>query len=262
MIHVLLKAIEVVEAFSIETPRMSLAQLAEATGYPKTTLRTILATLESRGYVARVGSDYALGTAVIHVSQSALVNVEIRDRAAPGLRRLAELVGESVYLTVPDGDRLLYIYAIESPHRLEARSAIGEHAFYHSTAVGKAALAFMPDERRSAILGATGLPRRTAATMSDRADLAHDLERTRARGFSIDRCENEPDTYCVGAPIFGARGAMIAACSISGNTPEVIEDRIDELSSLLVQTAENISKRLGYVPARTRIAPPARRPVR
>lgn len=254
MIRSLAKAIETLELFSIERPAWSLGELSDATGYPKTTLRTILATLEQFGYITRIGTKYALGSATIGLSQSAWVNVEIRDRAAPGLRELADAVGESVYLTVPERYRLLYIYAIESSHRLEARSAIGDHAYFHSTSVGKAMLAFLPTEERDRILDQTGLPRRTSTTITERGRFEREMAETRERGYSIDRSENEPDTYCIGAPLRAAGGTVIASCSISGNTPAVVYQRQEELAAKLLSAADAISKRLGYVPTRSRIA--------
>jgi len=254
MIQSVIKAIDILEQFSIERAELSLAEISELTGHPKTTMRTILATLESRGFISRVNGLYALGSAVIGLSQSSWVNVEIRDRAAPGLRELADAVGESVYLTVPDGDRLLYIYAIESSHRLEARSAIGDHAYYHSTAVGKAFLAFIPPEERDRILAETGLPERTPNTITDRALFEREMEATRERGYSIDRAENEEATYCLAAPLRGAGGGVVASCSISGNSRDVIEERRDELVERLLHAGDMISKRLGYIPTRSRVS--------
>lgn len=253
MIQSVIKAIDILQQFSIDRPELSLAEIADATGHPKTTLRTILATLESRGFIVRVGAQYALGPEVIGLSQSAWVNVEIRDRAAPGLRELADAVGESVYLTVPDGNRLLYIYAIESSHRLEARSAIGDHAYYHSTAVGKAYLAFIPGEERDRVLAQTGLPKRTENTIVDRAAFEREMEATRERGYSIDCSENEAATYCLAAPLRGAGGTVVASCSISGNTADVIGNRRQELADHLLAAGDQISKRLGYVPTRSRV---------
>jgi len=128
MVNSVLKALAVIECFSQDRARMSLGQIAVATELNKTTVFNILATLASKGYVVRAGEDYALGNAILRITQGVLDNVEIRDRAAPILRELADDVSESVYLVVPDGDRVLYIYAIESSHRLQARSVIRERS--------------------------------------------------------------------------------------------------------------------------------------
>lgn len=253
MIQSLLKAVDLLEAFSIRNSRYTLAELAERTGYPKTTIHTILKTLESRGYVERVGESYALGSAVISLSQAAIANVEIRDRAAPLLRQMADELGESVYLTVPGKAHILYIYAIESSQRLEARSAIGDVAYYHSTSVGKAILAHLPPERIEQILDSVGLPRRTPTTITSRETLLEELERIKAQGFSTDHSENEPETYCVGAPVFDASHRVVGSCSVSGNSPRIVADELERHAKVVVSTADAISKRLGYMPPRDKL---------
>ncbi len=99
---------------------------------PKSTVHSLLNTLLADGFVEQVeDGSYALGTAVIVMTQSVRVNVELRDRAAPHLRELADQCAESVYLTIRDGDYVLYIYAIESSRRLIARTAVGDRAYLH-----------------------------------------------------------------------------------------------------------------------------------
>jgi DNA-binding IclR family transcriptional regulator len=253
MIQSLLKAVDLLEAFSIGHSRYTLAGLADRTGYPKTTIHTILKTLESRGYVERVGESYALGSAVISLSQAALANVEIRDRAAPLLRQMADELGESVYLTVPGREHILYIYAIESSQRLEARSAIGDVAYYHSTSVGKAILAHLPSARVSEILDEVGLPQRTPTTIVSREKLLTELARIKEQGFATDHSENERETYCVGAPVFDASHQVVGSCSVSGNSPRIVGEELDHHAKVVVSSADAISKRLGYMPRRDKL---------
>jgi len=250
MINSVLKAVELLESFSPEDPRRTLADFAEITGYPKTTIYTLAATLVKTGLLEKNGDSYSLGRAVIRMTQSVLINVELRDRAAPILRELADKTRESVYLTVPDGERVLYTYAIESSHRLAARSALGDHAYYHSTSVGKAILAFMDQDERSRLLDRTGLPAVTPNTITDRARLDAELADTRARGYSIDRSENERGTFCIGAPIYDNNRGVIASCSVSGNSERVVTDLLSTFEPVLLDAADQISRRMGYVPLR------------
>ena len=142
MIHSVAKAIEVLGTFSAENPRLSLAEIARRRALPKSTTHNILATLVAYRLVEKLEDDtYALGTGLISLTQGVRVNVELRDRAAPLLRQLADDTRESVYLTVLDAGQSLYIYAVESPRRLLARSVVGERVPLHCTGVGKATLA-------------------------------------------------------------------------------------------------------------------------
>jgi DNA-binding IclR family transcriptional regulator len=251
MISSVAKAVSILQAFSPGKPRLTLAEIARRLGMPKSTTHNLLATLLSFGFVEKVDVDhYALGTAVIALTQAARVNVELRDRVAPLVRELAEVCRESVYLTARDGDYCLYIYAVESPTRLMARTAVGDRGPLHCTSVGKAILSTMSDQDVGEIVTRVGLPRFTPRTLTDLPALLSELAETRARGFAVDRQEHEQSTYCVGAPIFDARGCAIGACSISGADPEILGRRQAELAQRVRFLAQEAGRRMGFIPSR------------
>ena len=251
MIKSVAKAIEIMNTFSPTEPRLTLREIAQRLEQPKSTVHNLLATLSHYGFVEKLDDDsYALGTAIIALSQSVRVNVELRDRAAPLLRQLADNCRESVYLTVLDGDQSLYIYALESPSRLLARTAVGDRVSLHCTSVGKAMLAAMPQDEVESIVTKQNLVSFTPNTITDLDALLADLEETQVRGFAIDNGEHETGTYCIGAPILNHRGQVIGACSVSGQDPEIVGARLEELSRQVTYTAVEISRRMGYVPAK------------
>jgi DNA-binding IclR family transcriptional regulator len=249
MIKSLVKAIRIMELFSAAEPRLSIAEISRRAGLPKSTTHNILKTLVAEGFAERCsGDDYALGTAVVALAQTVRVNLEIRDRAAPHVRALADACGESVYLTVREGPRVLYIYAVESSRRLIARTAVGDRAPLHCTGVGKAILGHLaPDEIR-AIAAEVGLPRATPATMTTLAEVLAEAKVTRERGYSFDRQENEVGNFCVGAAILDGRGLPVAACSIAGTDPEIVGRRAGAIAADLTRTCHEISRLLGWVP--------------
>lgn len=244
------KAIDAMRVFTPEEPYLTLAEISERLGMPKSTVHNILNTLAGAGFIEKTSDDYyALGTAVISLSQAARVNAELRDRAAPLLRRCADIVKESVYLIYFEGDHILYIYAIETPSRLMARSAIGDRVQMHCTGVGKAVLAALPQQQVEEIIARQGMPAFTPYTITSLDALLENLEATRKRGYSIDNQEHELGTYCVGAVIRDNHGRPIGGCSISGRDPEIIGSRAQALSVDLLYTAQEISRRMGYVPS-------------
>ena len=250
MINSLLKAIDLMELFTPSEPRLTLVEISRRLDMPKSTAHNLLATLMSRGYIEKVDRDhYALGTAAIALTQAVRVNVELRDRAAPLLRELADACRETVYLTVLERDHSLYIYGIESPHRLLARTAVGERVMLHCTSVGKAILAFLSPGEVEAIVARVGLPAFTSATITDPLALFEELKRIRARGYSTDVEEHELGTFCIGAPIRNERGQVIGSCSASGVDPEIVGARKAELSMRVIYCAQEMSRRMGYVPA-------------
>ena len=256
MINSVLKAIKIMNLFNEAEVRLSLGEISRRLDMPKSTTHNLLATLLSQGYVEQVDGDlYALGTALLVLTQNVRVNVEIRDPAAPLLRQLADYSRESTYLTVKDGPYALYIYAVESPMRLQARTAIGERVPLHCTSVGKAMMAFLPDEEITAIANEVGLPAFTENTLQTLEALKEDLVKTQERGYSLDVEEHEVKTYCIGAPIFDRRGRVLGACSISGASPDIVTNRLEDLAARVTDTARAISRQMGYVPSRVSSVP-------
>lgn len=238
------------ETFSASEPRLTLGAISRRLGLPKSTAHNLLSTLMADGYIEQLEDDqYALGTAALMLTQNIRVNVEVRDPAAPFLRQLADATNESVYLTVKDGDFALYIYAVESPRRLLARTAVGDRAHLHATSVGKAILAGLSADEVRAVIARTGLPAYTAATIVTEAALFAALDDIRVRGYATDRGEHEPGTYCIGAPILGMRGRVVGSCSLSGTDPEIVGARREELALLVTRATQQISRLMGYVPA-------------
>jgi IclR family transcriptional regulator, acetate operon repressor len=250
MIQSVLKAIDIMGVFTPEEPYLSLGQISKRLSMPKSTTHNLMATLISQGFMEKVNDDYyALGTAIISLSQAVRVNAELRDRAAPLLRELAEIVKESVYLTYFDGTYILYIYAIESSKRLMARTAVGERVQLHCTGNGKSILAALSIEQVEAIVEEVGLPVFTDTTINSIDQLHEDLEQTRKRGYSIDNQEHEPGTYCLGAVIRDGHGLPIGGCSIAGTDEQIIKNQPNSLANDLLYVAQEISRRMGYVPA-------------
>lgn len=251
MINSVLKAVDILKVFSSSEPRLSLAEISSRLGLPKSTTHNLLKTLLSQGFIEKTDDGrYALGTAIVALTQSVRVNVELRDVAAPLLRNLADVCRESVYLCIRDGDWGLYIYAIESSDRLRARTAVGDRTHLHCTSVGKAILSGLTKEEVDGIISRVGLPKFTDLTITDRDTLHRELEQARARGYALDRGEHEVGLYCVGAPILSKVGRVIGACSVSGPNAEIIDHRVEDLSNRVMYTAQEISRHLGYVPHR------------
>lgn len=260
MILSVVKALKIMELFSPVEPRLPLREISQRLNMPKSTTHNLLNTLVAAGYIEKADSDhYALGTAIIGLTQNVRVNVELRDRAAPLLRQLADSCHESVYLTVRDGCHVLYIYAIESSQRLVARTAVGERAEMHCTSVGKAALAFLPPEEVDQMYQDAALTRHTPNTITDLDRLKQALALTRACGYAVDNQEHEAHTYCVGAPVFDERGGVLGACSVSGSDEEIVGLRLESIAASVAQTAQEISRHMGYIPPRVTLGRAAAR---
>jgi IclR family acetate operon transcriptional repressor len=172
-------------------------------------------------------------------------NIEIRDQSVPLLRELAKYSSEAVYLAILHGRHSVYLYAIEASGRPIDHSAIGERVPLHCTAVGKAKLAFLSEGEVDDIVQVVGLPRYTDHTITDVGTLKAELQQIRERGYSVDNEEHEVAVRCVAAPIFDDMNGIVAACSISGPSGRMTDERIAELVPEVKRISSAISHRLG-----------------
>jgi DNA-binding IclR family transcriptional regulator len=244
------KALDILRLFNADEPSLTLTEISHRLGMPKSTVHHLLTTLAHYGFVERDDSSaYALGRAIIALTQGVLVNVDVRDRAAPLLRMMADSCNESVYLTIRDQDQALYIYAIESSRRLLARTAVGDRVPLYCTSLGKAILAFLPTGEIERILSNSRMVAFTPYSIVQSDILRRELALTRDRGYALDNQEHELGTYCVGAPIFDPRQSVIGSCSVSGVDPDIVGTRLDALAASVMSTAQEVSRRMGFVPA-------------
>jgi IclR family KDG regulon transcriptional repressor len=163
------------------------------------------------------------------------------------MAELSQISDETVHLAILDGTDMLYVGKMDSPMSVRMHSVIGARNAIYCTAMGKAVLAFLPSEQRTALLDQVAITRRTPNTITDRAALTEHLELVRVQGYAIDDIENEEGIRCVGAPIFDHRGHPVAAISISGPAYRLSNSRLEELSQPVAQAGLEISSKLGYL---------------
>jgi IclR family transcriptional regulator, acetate operon repressor len=208
------RALLVLEALARAERTVGVVELAELTGLPQGTAHRLLRSLQARGYVRRDGSrKYGLGTAALTLGDAA--QRSLARSARPFLVELVEVSGETANLAVLEGDEVVYIAQVSSPHTLRMFAEVGRHVPAHSTAVGKVLLADLPRDRAVALLRRAGLARRTRGTITDLEALLAELELTRERGWGVDEEEQEVGVRCVAVPV-GRRGQVVAAMSVSG----------------------------------------------
>jgi IclR family acetate operon transcriptional repressor len=247
-IAVLDRALDVLEALA-EAPAdasLGVSEIARRIGATKTAAFRILVNLERRGYVEKdpATARYALGTHLAYLGERSLSAIDLRGTARPILAELHRRFGETVNLAVRDGEEIVYVDMIESGHGLRMAARIGGRDALHSTALGKAILAFLPPDVRDDLLRG-GLPARTRQTITDPARLLAELVRVRECGFAEDRDENEVGARCLGAPVFDHRGAVAGAISISAPDSRLDDVRAAEMAAAVAEGAAAVTRRLG-----------------
>jgi IclR family KDG regulon transcriptional repressor len=146
---------------------------------------------------------------------------------------------------VLDGGMILYLDVLESPHEFRLVSRIGMRRPLYSTALGKALVAFLPEEERERVLDSLRFQLLTAHTISSLAELREELERTRREGYSIDDQENFLGARCIGAPILNWRQEALGSISIAGPVARISRDKIPVFAAAVRDAAQKISIRVG-----------------
>ena len=208
------RSLDLLEALAGEEKPVGVAELVDLTGLPQGTVHRLLQSLHQRGYVRRDASrKYSLGTSAVRLADAAQ-RAMVRS-ARPHLAELVRISGETANLAVLEGDDVVYVAQVPSPHTLRMFAEVGRHVPPHSTAVGKVLLAAMPRERALAVVRRTGLAPRTPTTITDPDAFAAELDLVAAQGWGADEEEQETGVRCVAVPV-GRAGAVLAALSLSG----------------------------------------------
>jgi len=208
------RAFAVLEALAADERPVGIAELVDLTGLPQGTVHRLLQSLHQRGYVRRdAARKYSLGTSAVRLADAAQ-RAMVRS-ARPHLAELVAISGETANLAVLEGDDVVYVAQVPSPHTLRMFAEVGRHVPPHSTAVGKVLLAGMPRERALAVLRRTGLAARTPTTITDLDAFGTELDLVTVQGWAADEEEQEAGVRCVAVPV-GAPGAALAALSLSG----------------------------------------------
>ena len=241
------KAIRVLECFSLQESRLALTDIARRAGMPLSTTHRILATLREVSIVEQEGDRdlYRLGLKLLELGSMVLANLDVHREALPYIEELVRETGETVHLGVFDGSQVVSIEKMDSPHGLASNVTIGKGAPAYCTGVGKALLAFQPENVVDHVCR-LGLPRHTPQTITDPEKLRKELAHVRAQGYAVDNMEHQADVRCVAAPIRNHAGNVIASLSISGPATRIQKSRVPALAARLCEVSAKLSARLGY----------------
>lgn len=245
IVQPVVKALDVLDYVVRHGHMVSLSEIVNALQLPKTTVFRYLQTLSATGYVAHdIHRDrYGAGP---RLRELALIDQSLnglRESALPEMRFLAETFKETINLGVLSDRQVVYIDMIEPGRPLRAQARIGHRNPLHSTSLGKAILAYLP-ESTALFHRDHELPQRTINTVTDVRKLQRQAEDVRRRGYAIERGENEDGLMCIGVPILDASGYPRAAISLSAPERRMSSVQTDSAADALKGAAWRIAARL------------------
>lgn len=226
----------ILDAFDGRSTRLTLEDVARRTHLPRSTAHRILDQLVRLSWLEHTPFGYRLGQRALGLGGRDGGFEEIRVAAAPLLHGLQIRTGMVVHLAVLDGADVYYLDKVGGRFAAAVPSRVGGRAPAHSTALGKAMLAWLAPEQVDVQVG-QGIGRLTSRTIGDLGTLHQELNRIRQRrGLAFERGECFAEISCVAAAIRGPEGPL-ASISLVGDAKTPLE----KVAPLVVDAARQVS---------------------
>jgi DNA-binding IclR family transcriptional regulator len=255
------RGLDVLEALaSTDEFGLGPSAVAERVGLDKATVARLLRTLVETGYVAQdeTSRRYRLTGKILRLAHGVRTQVDLQRITRPYLKRLREDLGETVHLGVMDGLAVSYVDKLVADNSIQLVSEVGQTMPLHSTSLGKAILAALPEAEREALYAKMDFVARTGRTIRSLPEFREEIALTQSRGYAIDDRENEDFGACVAVAILGDDGRPVGAISVSG--PDYrIRDHFDRFGRRAREAALGVARELGAAaePAATGALRPA-----
>lgn len=247
LINALTRGLIILETI-LEKDSIGITEMSKILEVNKSSAYRLISTLEERGYVMQEPSTskYRLGPKLIIFGDKALKNLKIREVARPYLKKLTEATSETSHLCILSQNQALFIDQELSSERIGVNTYIGMSEPIYCSAVGKALVSFLDEDRRKEIISLLSFEPFTPKTITDPVVLEHELGKTRERGYAFDDEELSVGLRCIAAPIFNHNDKPIASIGISGPVTRIQLDKLAKYIDAVMAAAKGISERIGF----------------
>ncbi|KZL93622.1 transcriptional regulator KdgR [Clostridium magnum DSM 2767] len=242
------RALQILECFSKRDKELGVTEIANRLDLHKSTTFGLLSTLESRGYLKQnlENGKYKLGIKLFEQGRLVEDDMDLRINSLPYLKELVDKYQETAHLAIRDGSEIIYIDKVEGGSAIRMYSQVGKRAPMYCTGVGKAMLAFMPEDQVDNITKDLKFTPFTGNTITDLNKLKVELNEIRRRGYCIDNEEIEVGLKCVAAPIMNYKGEVVASASIAGPASRMSDEKLQFIAKDVKEAVTKISETLGY----------------
>ncbi|MBB5696395.1 IclR family transcriptional regulator domain-containing protein [Muricoccus pecuniae] len=250
LVTALARGLSVIEAFSADTPELTLSEVAQRTRLPPATARRALLTLQHLGYVGSYGKRFLLLPRVLGLGSAFLSSMNIREIAQSSLQAIADRFKDSASLAVLDGDSVLYVAHAPSNRRIRYNGSVGFRSPAYATSLGLALWAHLDPPQLEKRLAKAPYAAYTSRTRHTRAALEEAIASVRDRGYAVAREQLEYGVVAIAVPVRDTNGRVVAAINLSSELA-----RNDEAALVatrlgpITDTAQEIERALERFPA-------------
>ncbi|MDO4565000.1 MAG: IclR family transcriptional regulator [Clostridia bacterium] len=243
------RTLEIMELIREANRPLTCREIAQRLNIPQTSAFDITRTLlmeEYLEYAAPGSKAYTLGVKCFELGSGYTQRQNLVQLVQPYAERLMNLSNSTCFLASIYKHQIIYLNKIEAPTSVHTSAVLGSRGYMHNTGLGKAILARYPMDKVEEIFSKSNIEKLTDFTITTLDELKLDLERTRQRGYAIDDREGNIDVYCIAAPIIDHTSQPIAAISVAMMYSARTDILVEQLSGVLVESAQAISRKLGY----------------
>lgn len=244
-----IRALQILEAFSFAKPTYTNAELARELDLNKSSVTRLLYSLEKARFIKRSKETgaYQLTHKAFQVGRVYIKQVDFHSVSMPILEELTSRCKESSHLGILDEMQVLYLDWVESNQTVSLASLTGQKLPAYCTGIGKNFLAHMDEETLSLYLEKIPLVKHTANTTTSAKMLVKQLKQVKEQGYAVDQGEFQQDVVSVSSPVFDDSGRVIAGISVAGPVFRMSNNVLErEVIPQVVKAAFKISRRLGW----------------
>ncbi len=244
-----IKGVLVLECFSPNRPHLSQSEIQKITNISKSTVFRLVNTLTDLNYLKYDPGNkkYFLGPKVLSLGFSVLQSLEIREIARPYLEKLSRECNKSVNLLMLDGIQMVFIERVRVPGPRDYNVSIGSRIAVYNTAAGRAVLAYLGQEKLSAVVREIqGSPSAVQHIGQNGERLFQILSKVKREGFATNDEESAKGLRAIAVPIFSSEGVTFAIDLIVAPEEVSLNELRKDYAPKLVETGMEISEAMGY----------------
>lgn len=246
IVQPVMKALQVLEHVARQSHEVTLTEIVSELKLPKTTVFRYLQTLSAASFIHhdQKRDRYGVGVGFRALAKADRKLQRLRNLAYPEMVELMETFNETVNLAVLSDRYIVYVDMVEPNRAMRIHARVGDRHPVHSTSLGKAIVAFLPDTRED-LFQDDWLRPMTIKTLTSAKAFRRQMDDVRRRGYAIEMGENEDGLMCIGVPFFDGAGYPLAAMSLSAPERRMKPDVTVHAVEALKNAARRISMQLG-----------------
>jgi IclR family transcriptional regulator, pca regulon regulatory protein len=235
------RGLAVIRAFGPDREKLSLSEVARATGLTRAAARRFLLTLVKLGYMRSDGREFSLRPRVLELGYAYLSGLALPEVAAPHLEELVARLHESSSISVLDGHHVVYVARVPTKRIMTVAISVGTRFPLYATSMGRVLLAAMSEEELERYLAEAAFESFTGRTVTDPDRLRTIVHEVARQGYAIVDQELEEGLRAVAAPIRGSADVGTASINVSAHASRVsLAVMRSEILPALLRTASQI----------------------